>query len=1104
MVNLSTERKPRHGFDKMKKVYLCLGILFALGAGGGKLSAQFNATALRSPLAVEPHFQTSIGREGHRFESAPINKFRLYDFYARQAAYYLGQGEAAAAPDFLLPFPGLQGGRQGHWGNTNEPQFSAVIDRTEEPKYHRLMVRRGVHFISFNAGDTRPKKALGVFDAVGLNLSRVVIDAVQHTPVHGFSYQVDRFGFGMAERGRKYLVNQGPEWSDESGDSLAITHRGHYVHEEDVIYRRGLGAGGYLEMAQLDYIGETPVFRRVFEWESASSPSIFRLPQAGEEFKQEGAVLEISKGKSSSRAVLKGAKFSLIHEVRGAAGAKIVQQGKSLVVQFPKSAVGERWQVSTWIAPVDAGEGVTIPVIIPKLSDRLRGGDSYFDQVATIKGALDADPAALGSGYALDDIPVPVKNPYGVPMTTSGLAFDADGVAYLSTLVGDVWKVTGLDRKLDAVTWKRFASGISLPLGLEVVDGVLYVLGEGGITRLHDYNQDGEADYYERFSKMELQLGGPGSENQNLERDAAGNFYVCGRRGIVRISPDGEKMEVISVGSRNPLGLGVRPDGLTLSDSSEGSPSNGTCTIYESNHLENEGSVSKLKRVLYLPRAVDNSPGSRIFMDDPSFGPLGESIIGTSYGSGRLYQILRDPNHGTPQAAMMLLPMEISSGAARIAVNPKDKQVYVVGFDGWGDVAVTEGSFNRLRYTGKPCLKPAAWKAYKNGVSVTFNSPIEPSSVAAENFFVQQWNYIDSPSSYGSGEYSVKSPNQLGHDRIEIDAVHLSADKKELFIEARAILPAMSTQLYGKLKSENGAVLTLNLFATLNQLNGDHPKGAAYSGRKALDLVVPTKQVNGNTHSNLTKFFDKRAGRDLVKRPAAAAVPHKVGELSFEWLSKHLIQKQCMPCHGPGMPHNYSKYKDLMKYVNLESPEKSFLLGMIQSESMPPFPLPTVAPKMKAAVLQWIREGAPEFAADQRQALSAGKMIKVSGEWIGREQELSKNHVADGDFSTTWAAPENSREGWVEIDLGEKIEIASAILDDRPYMRIRKFSLQAKGEEGWKTLVTGTKIGAGKQLSFKSTKARFFRLNIENAIEVPTLSEFQLFPPKKERPVRDQ
>jgi hypothetical protein len=297
----------------------------------------------------------------------------LYDFYARQATYHLGQ-DTTTAPDFLLPYSGLQGGRQGHWGNTNEPRYSAVTDRTEESAYHRLMIRRGGHFISFNSDEGRPKKALCVFDAKGLNLSRVVIDAVQYTPLHNFSHLVDRFGFNMAERGRPYFVNQGAEWSDVTGHPLPITNRGYYVHGEDVIYRRGLSAGDYLEMSQLNYIGDTPVFRRVFEWVCVPPPLLLRLPQPGAEFKEEGSVLDISEDDGWVKAVSKGAKYAVVHELRGAAGAKFVQQGGGLVIKFSENRVGDRWQVSSWIAPVGAGDGVTPPAVIPKLSDRLRGG----------------------------------------------------------------------------------------------------------------------------------------------------------------------------------------------------------------------------------------------------------------------------------------------------------------------------------------------------------------------------------------------------------------------------------------------------------------------------------------------------------------------------------------------------------------------------------------------------------------------------------------------------------------------------------------------------------------------------------------------------------
>ena len=75
-------------------------------------AGQYDALPLRSALSNESHFQTSQGREGHRFEGAEINKYRLYDFYKRQAEYHLAQEKPT---DLLLPYPGLEGGRRGHW-----------------------------------------------------------------------------------------------------------------------------------------------------------------------------------------------------------------------------------------------------------------------------------------------------------------------------------------------------------------------------------------------------------------------------------------------------------------------------------------------------------------------------------------------------------------------------------------------------------------------------------------------------------------------------------------------------------------------------------------------------------------------------------------------------------------------------------------------------------------------------------------------------------------------------------------------------------------------------------------------------------------------------
>ncbi len=47
----------------------------------------------------------------------PVNRERIYDFYAKEADYFNKQ----KGPLPLLPqFPGLDGGVAGHWGNQNE------------------------------------------------------------------------------------------------------------------------------------------------------------------------------------------------------------------------------------------------------------------------------------------------------------------------------------------------------------------------------------------------------------------------------------------------------------------------------------------------------------------------------------------------------------------------------------------------------------------------------------------------------------------------------------------------------------------------------------------------------------------------------------------------------------------------------------------------------------------------------------------------------------------------------------------------------------------------------------------------------------------------
>ncbi len=61
-----------------------------------------------------------IDPDRHPAWQLPVNRDRLYDFYAKEAEHFRGRPDVPILP----PFPGLDGGVLGHWGNQNETTWS--------------------------------------------------------------------------------------------------------------------------------------------------------------------------------------------------------------------------------------------------------------------------------------------------------------------------------------------------------------------------------------------------------------------------------------------------------------------------------------------------------------------------------------------------------------------------------------------------------------------------------------------------------------------------------------------------------------------------------------------------------------------------------------------------------------------------------------------------------------------------------------------------------------------------------------------------------------------------------------------------------------------
>ena len=115
----------------------------------------------------------------------------------------------------------------------------------------------------------------------------------------------------------------------------------------------------------------------------------------------------------------------------------------------------------------------------------------------------------------------------------------------------------------------------------------------------------------------------------------------------------------------------------------------------------------------------------------------------------------------------------------------------------------------------------------------------------------------------------------------------------------------------------------------------------------------------------------------------------------------------------------------------------------------------------------------------------------ASGTWSAPGFEAHR--AVDGDPATRWGAPEGSRTGWLEVDLGAPAAIGRAVMDEGEWDRVRRFELQFDAGGRWTTAAAGDRIGPQRELRFPKVTARRFRLLITEAADVPTLCEFALY-----------
>ncbi len=477
--------------------------------------------------------------------------------------------------------------------------------------------------------------------------------------------------------------------------------------------------------------------------------------------------------------------------------------------------IGPRKEPSVFCLTIGKGALPAVEPLDP--SQFTKGGPLRWKEIVETEGTLGTGDGA----YAVDDVGLPTENPWKSWIRFGAMDFFEDGRAALSTWDGDVWIASGLDGDLKAVTWKRFATGLHQPLGLKIVDGQILTAGRDQITRLHDRNEDGEADFYENVNNDAGLTPQRHEYVLDLETDADGNLYYCrsghylpSQRGenccVMKLPPDGSKLEVLARGLREPNGMSIGPDGLMTVGDNEGNgiPQTPIYALEKGRFFGFTGALRKGERdqlgpwakpIVWLPKTIDRSAGEQVWVTSDEWGPLKGHLLHTSYGHCRLFHVMLDRANEIPQGAAWEFPLPFTSGVMRGDFHPRDGQLYLCGLRGWGTSAAKDSQFCRVRYTGKTPRMPVAFRATPEGVAVTFSVKLDPK--AAVDF--QNWA-VEVASTKGK-------PVELFVD----DAV-LSKDGRTVELVLEESEPTEMMTIEYRVKDAEGGELAGTLHATVN------------------------------------------------------------------------------------------------------------------------------------------------------------------------------------------------------------------------------------------------------------------------------------------------
>ncbi len=413
-------------------------------------------------------------------------------------------------------------------------------------------------------------------------------------------------------------------------------------------------------------------------------------------------------------------------------------------------------------------------------------------------------------GYTLTDL-----RPAGFEPQVTGMAWTADGRLVISTwggsdkLLGEVYIVDGATGATgpDQVTYKRIASGLKEPMGVAVVDGIVYVSQKHELTELRDTDGDEVADEqrtvatwpfggnFHEFAFGLLYKGGNFYLNLSVAIDLGGattNPQPAPNRGTsIVVNRRTGKVSYVAGGLRTPNGIGWGQEGELLVTDNQGGwlPASKLVRIEQDrffNHRTNPAGpfdANPVTRpVLWLPQnEIANSPSTPVLLKKGPF--RGQLLIGdVTYGG--LQRAYLEEVHGVHQGAVFRHTQGLEAGINEVSLGP-DGAIYLGGLGAggnWGQTGKLEYGLQKLTPNGANTFDMTSMKATPTGFKIRYTKPLakETTQDLASKYRLAHWRYA-ATAAYG-GPKVEEQP-------LRVTAATVSANRRTVTLTVDGLQP---------------------------------------------------------------------------------------------------------------------------------------------------------------------------------------------------------------------------------------------------------------------------------------------------------------------------